>query len=87
MIIAVIQFFDTFFKVRFRKSLQKDLIFDDYLFISAKLLSSKHSFEVCKQIVSQVIFRNHGDLSIDQKFLSIAQKNKRNRVLKCNWES
>jgi hypothetical protein len=46
-IIAAIQFFDTIFIVRFRHSLKIELIFDDYLFISAKYLSSKQSFEVC----------------------------------------
>jgi hypothetical protein len=49
MIIAVIQFFDTIFVVRFRHSLKIGLSFGDYIFISAKFLTSKHSFEVCKQ--------------------------------------
>jgi hypothetical protein len=49
MIIAVIPFLDTIFIERFRNSLKIDQIFDDYLLISARFFSSKHSFEVCKQ--------------------------------------
>jgi hypothetical protein len=49
-ITAVIQFFDTIFIVPYRhRNLKIGLSFGDYLFISAKFLSSKHSFEVSKQ--------------------------------------
>jgi hypothetical protein len=49
MIIAAIQFLDTIFTVRFLFSLEIGLSFSDYLFISAKFLSNKLSFEICKQ--------------------------------------
>jgi hypothetical protein len=40
--VFAIQFFDTFFIVRFLFSLEIGLSLGDYLFISAKFLSSKH---------------------------------------------
>jgi hypothetical protein len=43
-VMFVIQFFDTIYIVRFLLSLEIGLSFGDYLFISAKFLSSKHSF-------------------------------------------